>query len=226
MKASEIFQRVHTIVQDIGGVRWPFAELCMWLNDGQKEIVLQKPSASSRTVKIPLQSGTLQAIPAEYIMLLRVVRNSAGRPVTVVARDLMDAQAPDWHQSRERSDAKHAIIDEADPKSFYVYPANDGTGELEVIMSAVPAVIVATGDPALLESYDMETSINSIYDNALVDYVVYRSHSKDMQNAGAAQRAALHYQQFANSLGMKVTLDANMNPNAKARVAAAAGGVA
>ncbi|WP_288075940.1 DUF6682 family protein [Pseudomonas sp.] len=226
MKASEIFQRVHTIVQDKGGVRWPYPELCMWLNDGQKEIVLQKPSASSRTVTIPLKIGTLQAIPDEYIMLLRVVRNSAGRPVSIVARDLMDAQAPDWHVSRERTEARHVIVDEADPKSFYVYPPNDGAGQLEVIMSAVPALIVPTGDPEQLGSYDVHTSINTIYDNALVDYVVYRSHSKDMQNAGAAQRAALHYQQFANSLGMKVTLDANMNPNAKARVAAAAGGVA
>lgn len=225
MLARELMERVRTIIQDATSVRWPLPELCMWLNDGQKEIILQKPSASSRTVEIPLREGTLQAIPDEFIMLLRVVRNVGGRPVTIVARDLLDAQSPDWHQARESAGARHAIMDEADPKAFYVYPPNDGTGRLEVIMSAVPAVITAQGDPDELESYSAPTSINTIYDNALVDYVLYRAYSKDAQNAGAANRAALHYQQFANSVGMKVTLDANMNPNAKARVAAAAGGV-
>lgn len=229
MHASELIERAQIIIQDVLGVRWPLTELCMWLNDGQRDIAVQKPSANSRITELPIKAGTRQELDAQFVALLRPVRNlEAGfhsSAVTVVSRDLMDAQAPNWHTKRPRKVVRHVMFDEADPRTFYVYPPNDGTGIMETVVSALPVVFTPTGDADDLDSYAAPIELRDEYTSPLVDYILYRAYSKDAQNAGAAQRAQLHYGLYANAIGIKTAVEANMSPNAKARVAAAAGGV-
>ncbi len=229
MKASGLLKRVQIIIQDVLGVRWPLPELCLWLNDGQRDIVVQKPSANSRTTSLEIKEGSRQELGSEYAALLRPVRNlEAGihsSVVTVVSRDLMDAQAPNWHAKRPRKVVRHLMFDEADPRTFYVYPPNDGTGIMEAVVSALPAVFSPSGEDDELDSYDGEVELREEYASPLVDYILYRAYSKDAQNAGAAQRAQLHYGQYANALGIKLNVEVNMSPNTKARLPYAAAGV-
>lgn len=229
MLASELIERAQIIIQDVLGVRWPLTELCMWLNDGQRDIAVQKPSANSRITELPIKEGTRQELDAKFVALLRPVRNlEAGihsSVVTVVSRDLMDAQAPNWHAKRPRKAVRHIMFDEADPRTFYVYPPNDGTGLMETVVSVLPVVFQPTGYADELESYAAPIELRDEYTSPLVDYILYRAYSKDAQNAGAAQRAQLHYGLYANAVGIKAAVEANMSPNAKARIAAAAGGV-
>lgn len=229
MLASELIERAQIIIQDVLGVRWPLTELCMWLNDGQRDIAVQKPSANSRVTALPIKEGTRQELDAKFVALLRPVRNlEAGihsSTVTVVSRDLMDAQAPDWHTKRARKVVRHVMFDEADPRTFYVYPPNDGTGVMETLVSVLPVVFAPTGEADELESYAAPIELRDEYATPLVDYILFRAYSKDAQSAGAAQRAQLHYGLYANAVGIKAAVEANMSPNAKARVASAAGGV-
>ena len=224
--AKQILDRARRIVQDETSVRWPLAELTQWLNDALREVVLLKPSASSKNVVLDLQAGTYQPIPDEYLSLLRVVRNVeqlapggvrvGGRAVRLCPRDVLDAQHPDWHMPEVvpfKAEVKHYIYDEADPKTFYVYPGNDGTGQVEAIMSKEPDEIVASADPEELDSYSAPIDLPAIYANAVLDYVLYRAYSKDAQYAGNAERAGIHYTQFQNSLGMKAQSEANNSPN-------------
>lgn len=223
--ASEILSRAQRLIQDETNVRWPLAELCEWLNDGQREIILHKPSALSRTDVINLRAGTWQAIPDTALALLKIVRNinSVGGPpnnlrvggaaIRAVAREVLDATRPDWHASTATPAPKHYIYDEDDPRSFYVWPPNDGTGKVEAILSMNPATVTATGAPDTLGSYNAVLSLADIYMSALVDFVCYRAYSKDASFAGSAQRAAMHYQQFANAIGIKARMELLDSPN-------------
>lgn len=233
--ASEVLDRARRLIQDETSVRWPLVELVMWLEDGQREIALQKPSAVSVNRVMPLDAGTLQTLPDDAIALLRIVRNivsvegdgrrNPGPVIRVCARDMLDAQNRNWHDSRDvrySRTVKHYVYDEEDTRSFYVYPGNDGTGMVEAVVAIDPArIIIARGaDAEDLAAYEVELTVQSIYVNALVDYVLYRAFAKDAQYAGNAQRAALHYQQFANALGIKFNQEALSSPNQSARTGA------
>ena len=234
--AQDILEAASGLLLDEGFVHWTLPELCRWLNFGLDAITLQKPSASAVTTGVPLVRGTLQTLPDGYASILRPVRNIAGpkadrmprKRLTVVDEPSLSAMNPAWDDEitcRYQQQAKHVLFDEASPKTFYVYPGNDGTGVVEMVLSAIPAKVTPSGIEDDIASYDMPIALDETYHDALVDYVMYRAYSKDAQFAGAQNRAALHYQQFANSLGIKVSAEANTSPNAKSRVAPAASGV-
>ncbi|WP_313824090.1 DUF6682 family protein [Leclercia sp.] len=236
--AKELLDRAGVLLLDEGYVRWDLPELLKWLNDGLLSIVTQKPSATAVTVTLPLAEGTLQSIPAKYNSIMRVIRNVRGensdrlarKIITVVGVDTLDAVNPAWHDPdsvRYAQQAKHIIFDEANPRAFYVYPGNDGNGYIEAVLSAIPApVTIADGaDADNLDSYDIPLTINEIYTNALLYFVLHRAYAKDAQVAGAAARSAAWYQQYANELGIQVTVETNMSPNVKSGVGRGAVGV-
>lgn len=238
--ARDVFEKVGILLNDTGELsvrRWPLSELCGWLNDGIGAIVLQKPSATAKSVVLPLVRGTLQSIPNGYISILRPVRNMKSpasdrqprRTISVVSEEQISSINPTWHDEysvRYHQQVKHFIFDEANPRSFYVYPGNDGAGAIELVLCAAPTKIepIDSNDKDLA-SYAVAIPLEDIYAGVLIDYVIYRARSKDAQETGSANRAALHYQQFANALGIKINVEANTSPNVKPGVPHAAGGV-
>lgn len=76
--AQDILKSVGDILLDADYVHWTLPELCGWLNYGLDAITLQKPSASAVTVNVPLVRGPLQTLPANYVSILRPVRNVPG----------------------------------------------------------------------------------------------------------------------------------------------------
>ncbi|AYO76436.1 DUF6682 family protein [Sphingobium yanoikuyae] len=233
--ASEVLDRARRLIQDETSVRWPLIELALWLDDGQREIALQKPSAASDNRVLDLQAGTLQQLPEGAIQLLRVTRNiqsidangarNGGPVIRICSRDILDAQNRNWHDSRDvrySRTVKHYVYDEEDTRSFYVYPGNDGTGKIEAVLAIDPPRIEPVRGKATddIEAYAVALTLAGIYANALVDYVCYRAFAKDAQYAGNAQRAALHYQQFANAIGIKFNQEALASPNQSPRTGA------
>lgn len=225
--ASDIINRAQIIVQDTTGVRWPYAELLQWLNDGQREVALYKPSATAQNVAIMLQQGTLQNIGAGGLALLRIIRNlktPVGNPrigstaCRIVSREVLDAQHPDWHDPDKftyQKVVKHFCFDDADPTNFYVFPGNNGTGAVEAVVSRSPAdVAIASGaDANSLASYRQPIQVPDIYANCLLDYVLFRAYSKDADYAGNADRSAGHYAMFTAALGAKQQNEIAHNPN-------------
>lgn len=225
--ASDIISRAQTVVQDTTGVRWPFAELLQWLNDGQREVALYKPSATAANVAIELKQGTLQDIGPGGLALLRVIRNLktpvasvriGSRACRIVAREVLDAQHPGWHDPDVfpyEKEVKHFCFDDTDPTHFYVFPGNTGNGAVEAVISQSPAdVQLASGaDANLLNSYRLEIRVPDIYANTLLDYVLFRAYSKDADYAGNAERSAIHYQMFVAALTAKLQNEATFNPN-------------
>lgn len=199
---SELLIRAADILQDQTNVRWTQAELLRYLNDGRRELAIHRPDIYSSTAVLTLALGSKQSIPADGNRFLDAVRNVAandaiGRAVRIVEREILDAQKPDWHTETASTTLKHFMFDERSPKTFYVYPPAVAGHKLEIVYSKSPVEITEQqlSSTTVLENED-------IYAGVLLDYILYRAFSKDAEYAGNIQRATIHYQMFANSLGI------------------------
>lgn len=213
LTAANVLQRASDIIQDQTNVRWPEAELLRYLNDGRREVAIVRPDLYAKTDVVTLAAGTRQSLPADGSRFIDATRNmggtspnfTPGRAVRIVEREILDAQKPDWHTEAGTGTIQHFMFDERNPKVFYVYPPALSTAKLEVTYSQSPVEITVTSTELVNED---------IYAGALVDYVCYRAFSKDSEYAGNAQRAVVHYQQFANSLGVGRKISIISSPNA------------
>ncbi|MBS4049852.1 MAG: hypothetical protein KGZ69_01445 [Methylomonas sp.] len=226
--AKGVLERVRIVLQDEESVRWTLPELRLWFNDALREIVALKPTAFSTSIVLALAVGTRQAIPATYPHFLKITRNLkttgesprlGAQAVRTVDMEMLDASNIYWHDTSLTQAAKivrNAAFDAKEKNIFWVYPPNDGTGIVEVVVSQVPSGIpIPASNEDDINSYDVNISGSDIYTNAIVDYVAYRAFSKDAEYAGSGQKAAAYFQQFAGSIGVMLTNDGMKNPNVK-----------
>lgn len=225
--AGQILRRAATILQDETFVRWPLPELADWLNEAQRAIVQAKPSANSASVVLTLVQGTLQSLTnPDHLLLLRLPRNLkssspryGGRIIRPTTREEMDASEPSWHDPDVlplEKEVRQYIYDEENPREFYVYPGNDGTGLVEALVSVLPAMIATTSTD--IAAYDvLPIGLPEPYAPVILDYILFRAFAKD-DFAADVTRSRLHYQSFAQALGLKVQAETANSPNVKAGV--------
>lgn len=220
--AKDLLKRAAIVLQDHENVRWSLAEMVGWFNDGQREIVLNKPNACSETIVIPLVVGTLQSMPESYVSIIRMIRNiddpmnpaAGGKVVYMAPRDSLDATYVDWHTHTQAKRVKTVMYDAADPERFYVYPPNNGSGHIEATLSKLPVDITIPSAPATdVELYTSPLGLPDIYANTILNYALYRAYSKDAAVSGNLQRATMYYQMFGASLGLKYRAEIMANPN-------------
>lgn len=212
--AQSVVDKVQVILQDTTGVRWPDSELLDWLNDGQREIVLYKPNAFIKNLAVRMAGGTKQSLPADGVQLIDVVRNmgtngmTPGRAVRITMREVLDSQLPDWHSETPSSVVKHYVYSLFDPKNFYVYPPQPaaGQGYIELVYGASPTDTTLGGT----------ITLDDIYQNVLVDYILYRAYSKDTEYAADQNRAATHQNAYIAALTGKAKVELGANPNSTA----------
>lgn len=209
-KVVDVLGRASIILQDNTNVRFPNSELLKFFNDAQKEVVLHRPDARMVNETFNCADGSKQTLPSAALRLIEVIRNVGGRAITQLQRRILDETLPNWHEATAGTNKiEHFVYDPADPKNFYVYPKGaSGTHSLEIVYSSAPAQIS-------ISDFTTDTqviSLDDVYANCILDYVLYRSYQKDSEFAGNAQRAMMHYQSFANALGIKTQADSALTP--------------
>lgn len=206
--AQNVLHRVVITLLDPSAIRWPTAELVRYLNDGQRDIALVRPDATSTTATMALAAGARQSLPPSGAKLLEIVRNTSGtkRAVRLVSRVVLDAQSPDWYNLAGVTDIRHYTFDPREPRTFYVYPPAASSGaSVELIYSAYPTDITEPSAGALYSAVSGNISVADIYVNALVNYILYRAYSKDSENTQNAGLAASFYQLYQNLLGVELS---------------------
>jgi len=206
-----ILKNAQTVLQDKTGTRWPLKELLGWYNLAQKAIVNNRPDAHARSISFDCALGTHQVLPADGLRLIKVTRNESGtkKAITLIEGRILDDQHIDWHDDSDpQSIVQHYIYDPRVPKEFYVYPAVQAGTSIKLSMSTAPIDV---------EIADFDTDVQTLllddmYVNPLLDFVLYRAYSKDIDYAGNQQRAVGHYNSFANALGIKTQSDVAMSP--------------
>ena len=216
ISAQSIVRRVVETLQDNTSVRWPVNELVRYLNDGQREIVLYRPDAMVTNTTVNLVAGSKQSLPVNGAKLIEVIRNntvSSKRAVRLVNREILDAQAPNWHNITGSTEVLHFMYDPRDPKVFYVYPPAASGASLDIVYAALPTDITEPADGATFSAVTGNISVPDIYGNVIQDYILYRAYSKDSEYAGNAARAQAHYGAFANALGIEMKSTVNFQPS-------------
>ena len=205
---TEIIWRVRQLIHDSAGSRWDDTEMLKWLNDSLLETVLHKPTANSKRVTLNLVTGTVQALPATAVQLLRISHNkTSSTSIRIIDQDRLDAADPSWRVSTvatQTVDVQHYMYDALVPKEFHVYPANYGSGQLEATVSETPPTISTMASIFPLED---------IYGPAIVDYLLYRAYSKHSKFAGNEQRASNAYNRYLQQLGTKFQAETAIQPN-------------
>lgn len=236
----DVMGEASLILQDDLFNRWSLPTLNLFLNGALREILLHKPNAFAATVNLTLAPGARQEMPAEYPFLMRIVRNmqaaapapdEALSPITLVNRQMLDAIDPYWSDPAQTAPAalvKHFMFDTAQPDHFYVYPPNNGLGVVEAIVAAEPPRLAAPATAQTqLEAWNAEVPIKESYRQAVVDYMLFRAYSIDMEIPGMAQRAQMHRAAFAEALGIKYSRESLASPKTTyAAPAAVEGGAA
>ena len=205
-KAVDLINRVSITLQDPTFVRWTQSELLNYLNDAQRQVVLFRPDAKAVNAPFTCANSAKQTLPADGLRLISVLRNTGGRAITKVDRSILDVQLPTWYETVVGTDGvKHYVYDALDPKNFYVFPKPAAAYQIDIIYAMSPVDIV-------IANYTTDTQvigIDDIYANALMDYMMYRAYQKDSEFANL-NRAAVYYQAFTTSLGIKSQADGGL----------------
>jgi len=217
--AKDIIDRVAIDLHDTDHVRWPLANLILWIGDGLTQIASAKPSAVSKTVTLDLDAGTTQTLPAGATTLLRAVRNAAsGRAVTPVERHQMDMFWPNWQSPDTvpwRTEVEHISYDPLTPAEFMVFPGNDGTGQLVVVLAGITDTITpnAGTDGTEAVHFTTDLGLSAHYRSTLTNYVLYRAFAPDQDTANASARAMAYLQLVREDLGLRAQTEASQSPD-------------
>lgn len=227
---KDILESAAIILQDGDAVRWTRPELLIWINSAVREIANRRPEAVSFTIEKNLQPGTFQKLDRNlYSQIFDALRNinapasspsgrTGARSITTITRAEIDAIYPAWSNPAimpYNDLVAHVIYDENDPVVFYVVPGNTGQGLIEMTVAKVPVPIpLPAANPLDLASYAaLEVDLPDNYQNAVLDYTVYRALSKEVNLPGSTARAAAHLSLFNEALGVRSTAEIGNNIN-------------
>lgn len=187
------------LLSDQTNVRWLRTELLAYLNEAMRQVTLVQPQSNNTTASVALVEGTRQTLPTGGWMLLDAYRNMGtgavpGRAVRGVSRSLMDAFDPSWHTARKTKVVKAFIVDAQDKTHYWVSPPSDGTNFLEINYAIAPTPLTVEGS---------NIPLNDIYSAALIEYMLYRAHSKPVDGSGGPTVASAYLANFGALLGVK-----------------------
>jgi len=210
IRVIDVIDKAEEILQDTSNTRWSQQTLLDYLNDAQREIVLFRPDSNTVNTSFTLSQSAKQSLPATALRLLDIYKNLSPNknPITLIERRVLDDQVDDWYDKTSLY-VEHYVYNPIDPKAFYVYPYPSASGHtIEIIYSSSPSDISISDFTS-----DTDTiTLDDIYANAILDYMLYRAYQKDSEYAGDIQKAAVYYSSFQNALGIKNQVDAGSTP--------------
>lgn len=203
--AQYLVKQAQVVLQDVAGTRWPASDLVTYLNDAQRDLVVAMPDANAVTAAMTLAGGSEQTLPTAAVALIDIPRNSGGnkRAIRKVDVEHLDAVNRDWRSMTGVTEIAHFAFDERDPRTFEVYPPAAGSGaSVEVIYGAYPTDVGApSGDGKAYTTVSGNISVKDQWATALLNYMLGRAYSKDIEAGGNVQLAASYMQAFAGFIG-------------------------
>jgi hypothetical protein len=176
VKVSDIIDQARLILQDKDAIRWSDIECLGWIASAYREIIRYRPDANSVTANVVAVAGSRQTLPPDGAYLISVVRNESAttkKAIRPIERHVLDSQNPDWHTVNATTSAdaaKYYVYEKDSPKTFYLYPAPAVGTNISIQYAKIPSAHLAKTELI---------SLDDIYAGLLVDYVLYRSYSKD-----------------------------------------------
>lgn len=204
LTAQYVVKSVQTALQDTAGVRWAASELVVYLNDGQRDLILNRPDANAVMSAIVPVAGARQALPVAAMSLIGITGNTNGnrRAIRKVEMSALDAIDRDWQSMTGVAEFVNFMYDQREPGYFYLYPPASGVGgSVDVLYGAYPTDVSApSGDGKAFSTVSGNLAVSDQWGNALVNYVLGRAYAKDAEYGGNAQLATAYMQAYGDSL--------------------------
>lgn len=202
--AETVLSGAALVLNDVANESWDQAELLHWLNDGLRAIALLKPGAITERKKWQLAPGkSRQYLPDGSLQLLGPLYNmgadgnTVGRVIVLGNRETKDRFDPGWRAATPAAVIKEYFYDVSrEPKVIDIWPPAHAL--TSVYVEGTLAVAPATIDGA--REY---LPCDDTYVPALIEWVVYRTLSKDDEQTPLFARAARAASMFFNLLGVK-----------------------
>lgn len=219
VKVTDIIKRVEDVLQD-ANIRWPRLELQNWINESYLSITLLRPDANAKSGSFTCVEGTRQSLTSVFpsaLRLMDVTRNVAAtstkKVVRLVARSVLDDQRPAWHAETPTVNIQHYAFDPRQPKEFFVYPPANTSAQIEVVYADAPQAHTLTESDLDPDTGSTEViKLDDIYTSPIIDWVLYRSYSKDAEYGANEARATAAYQAFNAAIGAKSQTDSAVAP--------------
>ena len=192
---DHIVERVASLLQDTGHIRWTLADLTDYINEAQSAIVKKVPAANITIADLTLVQGTEQSLPADAMVLMDVIRNNpAGVPgpsIRWVDMDIQNATDPDWFSAVAAVTVEEYMYSTDSPYTFWVSPPQTATPtDIQIKYAAIPAVI-NIGD---------NLTLGDEFVNATIEYMLHKAYSREAEYAGEDGKAVIHLKQFIREL--------------------------
>ncbi len=219
--ASSIINDAAKLLHDPDFVHWPREELLGWCSAAEREIVSIKPDAYVEERSYRLEAGTYQSIPEDAVGVVRLKQNmgpdgqTPGTYIRLADRDQFIDQNPDAYQEPANAEVEYYFFDKNDPRHFEVFPEQPET-DWNWIKGTFPVVppVLEKSDTSGAE-YDVAIHVGDIYEQPMLNYVMFRAYSKDSDASLENARAAANYfSLFATSLGKKEQVEKQTEPKA------------
>lgn len=188
MRVERLIDMAEDQLIDPAHERWSISELLQYISDGQREVVILRPEAYTRTLAVTMEPGSTQRLEGRalaFVTAIRTTNSSGQRAARRIDRSALDAMVPNWRAQSPTNEVRGFWHDDRDPRVFYVVPPQDGTALLEVVASFAP-------DP--VEDETDELQIPEIFDTAMFYYMIYRALAREGDEG--EQDAMVWYQKF------------------------------
>ena len=212
---------------DTNNYRWSDAELLLYINAGQRQIVTLVPEANVVEEQVTLSDAVRQTLPSGGVKFFGVwnydgAAGVRGPAITPIERDALDTSFPEWsyaghmatHMNYPTFEDEHTEFlfehywhDPREPKAYYLFPPTDGE---------TPDVLLRYAKlPTALGSLSGTFALGDEYLNAEVEYVTYRCLMKDGRYSAHPSRRQELWNNFRQALGLKIESDDRVDPATK-----------
>lgn len=215
---STVLKNAARTLQDLGAVRWKTSHLVGYLNEGQLEINVQRPDATSSRVTVDLVAGAKQTAPATASKWLDVYANdTAGSKLAVTQltdRRHLDAAEPGWRGAAGSAVIYHFWFDERDPTLIEVYPPATSAAKLDALLSLKPTVVTEPADSVMPADVSGNIFVPDEFSNVLRDFVIFRALSMETEQSLNIQAAQLYEGRYKAGMGIEIQATVAASPRA------------
>lgn len=200
---SQMINQAARLVVDKNMIRWDKAFWVDAYNAAVRAVLAVRPDALTKTELVTCVAGTSQTIPTDARYLIDVIRNDAGGAISgPISLKMFNDYRPDWRNSSGAPEASGYLYDERNKDTFYVYPGVNAGIKIECVFAWEPTAISES-------DFDVDTlsELNPMYDNAIIEWLIYRAFSEDSEITANNQRAQTAISTFRLLLGDKTNGD-------------------
>ena len=175
---------------------WTDTELNEYINDAENQSCkiadLLIDSTTASISDITLVNGTATySISALILKIFRAFVDGATRPLIQTTKRILDLTYPSWASA---SGGERSFFVEG-ANELIIYKKPDGAGMLRLTVSRLPLVAMSNDDDI--------PEINAQYHDNLINWVLYRSYSKQDSKTLDPEKAEIHKNAFNENFGIK-----------------------